>query len=107
MLNEDDVRAIARDEFKKLLMQGIGEIDNSIPEYLPAPKAWKVLGFSNYRQLLKAISKRSALRGENGLLRLNKEVQDRRGQRSQKARYYFNIKACLKRLNTPAEQRSK
>ena len=99
MLNEDDVRAIARDEFKKLLMQGIGEIDNSIPEYLPAPKAWKVLGFSNYRQLLKAI--------ENGLLRLNKEVQDRRGQRSQKARYYFNIKACLKRLNTPAEQRSK
>ena len=34
MLNEDDVRAIAREEFKKLLMQGIGEIDNSIPEYL-------------------------------------------------------------------------
>ena len=99
MLNEDDVRAIARDEFKKLLMQGIGEIDNSIPEYLPAPKAWKVLGFSNYRQLLKAI--------ENGLFRLDKEVQDRRGQRSQKARYFFNIKACLKRLNTPAEQRSK
>ena len=99
MLNEDDVRAIARDEFKKLLTQGIGEIDNSIPEYLPTAKAWKVLGYSNPKQLLMAIA--------NGLFRLNVEVQDRRGQRSQKARYYFNIKACLKRLNTPAEKRSK
>ena len=80
-------------------MQGIGEIDNSIPEYLPTAEAWKALGFSSHQHLLKAI--------RNGLLRLNKEVQDRRGQRSQKARYYFNIKACLKRLNTPAEQRSK
>ena len=99
MLNEDDVRAIARDELKKLLTQGIGEIDNSIPEYLPTAEAWKVLGYSNHKQLLKAIA--------NGLFRLNVEVQDRRGQRSQKARYYFNIKACLKRLNTPAEKRSK
>ena len=98
-LTEAEVRAIARDEFKKLLMQGIGEIDNNIPEYLPTSEAWKALGFSNYRQLLKAI--------ENGLFRLDKEVQDRRGQQSQKARYYFNIKACLKRLNTPSEKRSK
>ena len=99
MLNESDIRAIARDEFKKLLTQGIGEIDDSIPEYLPTAKAWKVLGYSNPKQLLKAIA--------NGLFRLNVEVQDRRGQRSQKARYYFNIKACLKRLNTPIEKRNK
>lgn len=99
MLDEDQIRAIARDEFKKLLTQGIGEIDNSIPEYLPTSEAWKVLGYSNHKQLLKAIA--------NGLFRLNEEVQDRRGRQSKKARYYFNIKACLKRLNTPAEQRSK
>lgn len=55
MLNENEVRAIARDEFKKLLTQGIGEIDNSIPEYLPTSEAWKVLGYSNPKQLLKAI----------------------------------------------------
>ena len=98
-LTETEIRAIARDEFKKLLTNGIGEIDNSVPEYLPTADAWQKLGFSNYRQLLKAV--------DNGLFRLDKEVQDRRGQRSQKARYYFNIKACLKRLNTPAEKRSK
>ncbi|MDJ0899596.1 MAG: hypothetical protein QNJ55_12365 [Xenococcus sp. MO_188.B8] len=98
-LTEAEIRAIARDEFKKLLIGGIGEIDNSVPEYLPTAEAWKMLGFSNPKQLLKAI--------ENGLFRLNKEVQDRRGQRSQKARYYFNIKACLKRLNTAAEKRTK
>ena len=99
MLNESEIRAIARDEFKKLLTQGIGEIDNSIPKYLPTADAPKVLGYYNPKQLLKAI--------ENGLLRLNKEVQDRRGQGAKKARYYFNIQACLKRLNTPAEKRNK
>ncbi len=62
-LTEADVRAIARDEFKKLLTNGIGEIDNSIPEYLPTAEAWKVLGYSNHKQLLKAIA--------NGLFRLN------------------------------------
>ena len=96
-LTEADIRAIARDEFKKLLTKGIGEIDNSIPEYLPTAEAWKVLGYSNHKQLLKAIA--------NGLFRLNVEVQDRRGQQSKKARYYFNIKACLKRLDTPAGKR--
>ena len=97
-LTEADIRAIARDEFKKLLTNGIGDISNSTPKYLPTSEAWKALGFTNAKQLLKAI--------ENGLFRLNKEVQDRRGQSSQKARYYFNIKACLKRLNTAAEQRA-
>ena len=73
-LTEADIRAIARDEFKKLLTKGIGEIDNNIPEYLPTAEAWKVLGYSNHKQLLKAIA--------NGLFRLNVEVQDRRGQQS-------------------------
>ncbi|MEM9272346.1 MAG: hypothetical protein AAGA80_05205 [Cyanobacteria bacterium P01_F01_bin.143] len=97
-LTEADIRAIARDEFKKLLTNGIGDISNTNPQYLPTSEAWKTLGFTSSKQLLKAI--------ENGLFRLNKEVQDRRGQRSQKARYYFNIKACIKRLNTAAEQRA-
>ena len=98
-LTEADIRAIARDEFKKLLTKGIGNIDNSTPEYLPTSEAWKVLGYSNHKQLLKAIA--------NGLFRINKEVQDRRGQKSKKARYYFNIQKCLNRLDTPAGKRSK
>ena len=96
---ESDIRAIARDEFKKLLMQGIGEIDNGIPEYLPTSEAWKVLGFNSPKQLLNSF--------RSGLFRLNKEVQDRRGENSQKARYYFNIEACLKRLDMPAEKRGR
>ena len=98
-LTEADIIAIARDEFKKLLTNGIGDINKSTPEYLPTSEAWKPLGFNNPKQLLKAI--------ENGLFRLNKEVQDRRGQHSQKARYFFNIGACLKRLNTAVEKRAK
>ena len=96
-LTEAEVRAIARDEFKKLLMQGIGESDNSNPKYLPTSEAWKALGFTSAKQLLNSF--------RSGLFRLNKEVQDRRGENSQKARYYFNIEACLKRLDTPAEKR--
>ena len=98
-LTEAEVRAIARDEFKKLLTNGIGELDNSIPEYLPTAEAWKALGFSSAKQLLNSF--------RSGVFRLNKEVQDRRTENSQKARYYFNIKACLKRLDTPTEKRSK
>ena len=98
-LTENDIRAIARDEFKKLLTNGIGQIEkSSTPKYLPTSQAWKTLGFTSAKQLLKAI--------ENGLFRLNKEVQDRRGRSSQKARYYFNIEACFKRLNTSVEKRA-
>ena len=67
----------------------------------------EIIRLNHHGWTVSAIAKRSAKRGANGLFRLNKKVQDRRGERSQKVRYYFNIKACLKRLNTPAEQKSK
>ena len=95
-LTESDIRAIARDEFKKLLTEGIGKIDN-LPEFLPTVEAWKPLGYRNPKQLLNAI--------DNGLFRVNIEVQDRRGHNSKKAQYYFNIDACRKRLKTPVEKR--
>ncbi len=97
MLNEEDVRAIARDEFRKLLTEGIGKIDSNSSEFLPTVEAWKPLGYRNPKQLLNAI--------DNGLFRVNIEVQDRRGHNSKKAKYYFNIEACRKRLKTPAEKR--
>ena len=97
MLTETEIRAIARDEFKKLLMQGLGEINDNASEFLPTAEACKVLGYNNSKKLLKAV--------DNGLFRINKEVQDRRGNKSPRAKYYFNIKACLKRLNTPVEKR--
>ena len=98
MLNESDIRAIARDEFKKLLTQGLGEIENNTPEYLPTSEAWRELGYKSRKQLISGI--------RSGDLREGKEYQDRSRKDSRKPIYYFNIKACLKRLNTPREKRS-
>ena len=97
-LTEKEIRAIARDEFKKLLTNGIGEIDNSNPDYLPTSEAWQILGYKSRKQLIGTI--------RSGDLREGQEYQDRSRQDSQKPIYYFNIKACLKRLNTPREKRS-
>ena len=98
-LTEADIRAIARDEFKKLLTNGIGQIEkSSTPEYLPTSQAWQILGYKSRKQLLGAI--------RSGDLREGQEYQDRSSKESQKPIYYFNINACLKRLNTPRERRS-
>jgi hypothetical protein len=46
---------------------------------------------------------REAVKDE--FFRVGIEVQDRRRKNSTKPVYYFNISACLKRLNTPPEKR--
>ena len=103
MLDESEIRAIARDEFKKLLANGIGEIDKStkntsIPQYLPTSEAWEILGYKSRKQLIGVI--------KSGDLREGKEYQDRSSKHSQKPIYYFNIKACIKRLNIPRDKRN-
>jgi hypothetical protein len=42
----------------------------------------------------------------NGTFRIGKEVQDRRSKGALYSRYYFNISACVKRLNTPPEKQA-
>ena len=92
-LSEQDVRAIIRDEFRK--MAGI-ESQNDI-EWFNAKEAARRLGYESVRSLYTL--------KDNGVLRLGKEYQDRRTPGSTKGDYYFNLKACDKRLNTSPEKR--
>lgn len=93
-LSEQDVRAIIRDEIAKAF--GINQ--NPDIKYLSTKEAASVLGYKNPQPLYKLIN--------NGILRIGKEVQDRRSPNSVYADYWFNIPACQKRLNTPPEKRA-
>ena len=93
-ITEQQVRAIFRDELKKLF----GFNSNPDIEYLPINQAYLKLGYKNVRALRYAI--------DSGVLRVGKEVQDRRSSDSTRPDYYFNIQACINRLNTPPEKRS-
>ncbi len=104
-LSEQDVGRIIREEAEKIaeakvksiLTEMLGLNNNHNPQYLPTSKAWKELGYQSRKQLIGAI--------RSGDLREGKEYQDRSSAHSQKPLYYFNIKACLERLNTPREKR--
>jgi hypothetical protein len=90
-LSEQDVRAIVRDEIRKL----VGA--KSDIQFLPTNEAYIKLGFSSASQLRESV--------KNGVLRLGHEVQDRRSPGKIYANYYFNVTACIKRLNTAPEKR--
>lgn len=91
--SEQDVRAIVRDEIRKL----VGVSTERDIEYLPTNKAYKRLGFASSAQLRETV--------RNGTLRLGKEVQDRRSLGKAYSSYYFNISACIQRLNSDPEAR--
>jgi hypothetical protein len=63
----------------------------------PTSQAYKLLGYDSPSQLYDAV--------ESGLLRVGKEVQDRRKPQAVNARYYFDIEACQKRLAESPERR--
>lgn len=92
--SEQDIRAICRSEMKRV----IGGSDEPNIEFLPTGQAFSRLGYPSQNELRKAIS--------NGILRVGKEVQDRRSDESSKPNYYFNIPACIQRLDTPPEKRA-
>lgn len=66
-------------------------------KYLPTNQAWRELGYTNREALYDAIY--------HGLLRVGHEVQDRRRKNGVNACYYFDIEACLKRLQERPEKR--
>jgi hypothetical protein len=76
--------------------QGLGAKPGNRKTY-PTTKAYKLLGYDDPDQLRNAVS--------TGLLRLGKEVEDRRTPRSKIARYYFDISACQSRLSERPEKR--
>ena len=90
---EQDIRAIVRDEFRQ--MAGANQPQDI--QYLPTAEAVVKLNYTSGDSLRKAV--------EKGILRIGYEVQDRRDNESDRAVYYFNIPACIKRLNTPPGKR--
>jgi hypothetical protein len=94
-ITEQEVRAIFKDEMRRMI--GIVAEPQDI-EWLPTSEACRKLNYPSQDSLRKAVS--------NGTLRLGFEVQDRRSPESRNCSYYFNIPACVKRLNTPPEKRA-
>ena len=86
-----------REAIREILAEMLGV--NSVQErqFYPTSGAVKKLGYDDPDQLLAAIS--------SGLFRIGKEVQDRRKPNAQKARYYFDIDKCKKRLSELPEKR--
>lgn len=93
-LSEQEIRAIVRDEIRQMVgVDSSGDIN-----FMSTSKAYKELGYASPQQLRQAVY--------NGTFRLGKEVQDRRSPSSAIANYYFNIQACIKRLNTLPDSRN-
>ena len=92
--SEQDIRAIIRDEIRRM----VGASLSTHIKFLPTNKAYKELGFISTQQLRQAVY--------NGTFRVGLEVQDRRSPSSDNSNYYFNIQACIKRLNTAPEKRA-
>lgn len=96
--SEQDIERIAIRAIRKFFGSIVGA-DNLDIQWLNAKEAAKQLGYgSNVRSLYHL--------KDSGVLRVGKEIQDRRPAGSSKGDYYFNLKACEKRLNTPPEKRA-
>lgn len=93
--SEQDIRAIIRDEIARLFR--INQSPNIL--WLDAREAARQLGYGNDVRPLYHLK-------DTGVLRIGKEIQDRRPNGSSKGIYYFNIKACHERLNTHPTKRN-
>lgn len=96
-------RLIPESQLKEAIKQALAEMLGVQPQQptkrkaYPTSKAYEILGYDSPGQLYDAV--------ESGLLRLGKEVQDRRKPQAVNARYYFDIEACQKRLAEVPERR--
>jgi hypothetical protein len=92
--DKHELRLMIREEVESAIAQ---LTETNSPQYLPTRKAAETLGYKNVQTLYRAV--------ESGLLRIGKEVQDRRNPNSVNANYYFDIPACQKRLQMVPEKR--
>jgi hypothetical protein len=93
-LTEQDIRAIVKDEIARLF----GIIKSPDIHWVDAKEAARQLGYGADVRALYHLK-------DTGVLRIGKEIQDRRSKGNVKGIYYFNLKACEQRLNTPPEKR--
>ena len=96
-MNKAEVEAIVEAKVKAIFAQLFHHELQKNLEFLPTQDAYRKLGYSSGKSLRAAV--------ENGTFRLGIEVQDRRSPDSVYANYYFNISACIERLNIPPEKR--
>ena len=96
-LSESEIRAIARDELRQLLSPLLGNPEN-YDQWLPASAIYQRLGYANEKELYADVRSK--------LLRIGKEVMDKRRPGSKKPRYRFNVAACEKRLLESPGKRS-
>lgn len=66
-------------------------------QWYPSDQAYLLLGYDDYHKLWEAV--------DSGLLRVGKEVSDRRKPNSSRPVYYFHIQKCLERFQTVPERR--
>lgn len=94
-LSEQDIRLIIRDEIAKIF-----SVNNSSGiNWVNAKEAARQLGYHSDVRALYYLK-------DSGVLRVGKEIQDRRPSKSNKGVYFFNISACVKRLNILPEKRN-
>jgi hypothetical protein len=92
--DKHELRLMIREEVTSVVAK---LVETKSPQYVPTKVAMELLGYRSTRQLYQAV--------ERGLLRIGREVQDRRSSGSNKANYYFDIPACQKRLQMVPEKR--
>ncbi|WP_319422175.1 hypothetical protein [Pleurocapsa sp. FMAR1] len=97
-MNKAEIEAIVEAKIEAIFSRLFNYEIRSDVEFLPTKDAYRKLGYSSGKNLRTTV--------ENGTFRLGIEVQDRRSPDSVYANYYFNIPACIKRLNTPPEKRA-
>jgi hypothetical protein len=92
---ESELREAVRTILAEML--GVGGTEPTTKRVAPTKEAIALLGYKNDEQLYDAVA--------SGLLRLGKEVEDRRKPTGQRPRYYFDIDKCRKRLAELPERR--
>lgn len=87
LLSKNQLRQAVREILAEML--GV-DVEGNQRKVYPTSKAFKLLGYDRAEQLRDAVA--------SGLLRLGKEVEDRRQPTAKLPRYYFDIERCQKRL---------
>lgn len=83
---------------REILAEMLGvDVELNQRKMYPTSKAFKLLGYDRAEQLRDAVA--------SGLLRLGREVEDRRQPAAKLPRYYFDLKRCQKRLAELPEKR--
>ena len=98
-MSHDEIRAIVREEFARMFSMMLQPSDPKADQWVGLKDAWKPLGYPSHTAIYKDL--------QAGVLRVGKEVRDRRKPGAKIARYQVNITAANKRLSEdPAKRRS-